>query len=187
MVRKTPDTLIDHAQELIARGALLKEAAAAIRVGPDNLSQHLRARGIVVPRGGRPAHNRRTDLPERKMIALYGRGVSELAIARKFGASRMWVRNLLIKNGIPIRGISEANFLRMNRIGVRGRKLLTTRARKVRHKNLVKAAHDPSSKNPAIGIGEREIADALERLGHRVTRRSSSANTTSISPSAGSP
>jgi len=171
MTRKTPESLIDDAQALVSSGASLVEAGKALGVKADIISKRLRERGVVIIAGGRPAPNRRKDLPERTMVEAYRSGESELALSLRFGCNRFTVTRILDRNGVERRTRSQANVRRMQDMSSDARRCLIEAARAIRFANMRKAAYDPTSTHYSIGPGEREIADRLERLGYSVSRQ----------------
>jgi hypothetical protein len=138
VARKIPEALIDHAAERIAAGATLREAAIGV-CNPDELSKRLRARGIVIDRGGRAAPNR-LILPEEEIISAYLKGESELALAKRFVVSRQAIMNLLTRASVERRGGSESMRLRMARATSDERRALVAKARETRAANLAKCA-----------------------------------------------
>ena len=70
-----------------------------------------------------------------------------------------------------LRDGSAANLIRMGRMSQDDRFKNIAAARMQRMRNLTLAADFGSDDNPAVGLGEREIAFALEGLGHKVIRQ----------------
>ena len=162
---------ISDAASAILAGELLINIAARIGINPDVLSKKLRARGIVIPKRVPAGHNKLTNLPEKLIIDEYLRGISELALAQQFKISRGTIAKILIRNNIIRRTGSEANFLRMAKLTAVERTELISFARQQRIENMITAVHSNILDNPAIGIGEREIAQSLEFFGHSVVRQ----------------
>ena len=106
MIRKVSEALIDHAQELVEAGVDLIDASAEIGVHPNVLSKKLKARGVVIRRGATGGRNR-LNLPEADIVAEYQSGAGTPAIAAKYGVSTMAIRNLLIRNAVPLRSVES--------------------------------------------------------------------------------
>ena len=134
--------------------SLLDDANAARKIGRFK-------RGLI-------PHNR-LNLPEDEIVSAYQSGISELALAKQFGCSCGGIKNLLIRNGIERRSGSWANVLRMGRMTSEERNALIAVARKTRISNM----REDSIRGigHGIGIGEREIADALIAKGWPVVRQ----------------
>src|SRR6266516_5102219 len=77
MPRKMLDSLIDDAQRLVESGSTVRAAARVLNVSEDNLSKHLRARGVHIRKNCGGGHNRLAHLPEAKIIIEYLDGASE--------------------------------------------------------------------------------------------------------------
>jgi hypothetical protein len=171
VARKFADADLAHAKRLIAEGFMLKDAALAVGVHPDNLSKKLRADGVVIPRRVPAGHNRLRDLPEGAIAEAYQRGESELSLAARHGVNRGTIAKALARCGVQRRSISEANVVRLAAMAPEARRALVSNARKVRFDNMALAAHDATIRNPAVGPGEVVLADALERFGLTVSRQ----------------
>lgn len=171
MTRPISNDAIRHASKMIAAGKTLKETALAVGHGPNRLSELLRACGVVIHRGGVPGNNARADLPESQICEEYVAGASELLLSRRYGCSRLPITKILVRNNVTRRSSSDANYLRMGRLSDAERQNLVAKARLQRFKNMAVAANDASVHNHAVGAGEREIADELERRGHSVARQ----------------
>lgn len=169
--RKITEDDLTHAATLMASGASLSEASSAIGRTADVVSQLLRIRGVMIPRTRRAATNGRTDLPETLIVEQYQAGVSELALSKAHGASRQAIQNLLRRHNVQRRGGSESMLIRMAQTSPEQRRELVAKARAKRFDNMAVAAYSDDINNPAVGLGEREIANALESLGHPVARQ----------------
>lgn len=66
------------------------------------------------------------------LIRSYLEGEPEQAIAKRLGVSRTPVRRLLLAHGVPIRGIGEANAIRMGRMSPDERRQLASKANAAR-------------------------------------------------------
>ena len=178
MPRKFPSDLLDHAAKMVREGATYAEAARRIGMHRDNLSKHLRARGIPPPPhrgGGYQAHK----LPDQKIIARYERGESELSIALSFDVSRQVIRRRLLLAGIEPRGQSAANIASMRRMTAKQRKARAKAAndalrgskQPVEGRRL-RAIHAETSFNDChVGFGEEALANRLRQLGAEVIRQ----------------
>jgi len=164
MARKLAESLIDHAAALMRDGSTLGHAAETIGCNPDVLSVYLRQRGVDTAVGKRRS-TPRLDLPAEDIIAAYQAGHGTTALAAQYGVVPQTIRKLLIHNSVAIRSRFEANQLiaafktpEQHIAGI-------TAARTVRHNNMVRASHDATLPNPAIGVGERELAATLKASG----------------------
>lgn len=171
MTQKITAFDIDHAQRIVEEGNTVINAARIINCSPDILSKKLRARGVIIKKRIPYGCNKRTDVPEPAVISDYISGQSVLSISIKYGCSRFVINRILSENDICCRNGSEANILRMQRLSIEARQKLVFSAREKRADNMIIAAHDSNINNPAIGKGEREIADALEKIGHKIIRQ----------------
>lgn len=178
MAGKTPDALLDDAARMVRNGASYAEAARHIGLHPDNLSKHLRARGIPPPPhrgGGYQAHK----LPDQQIVSRYKRGESELSLAADFGVSRNVIRRRLELAGVEIRGQSAANIVSMRRMTAKQRKARAQAANNalrgakqpVEGRRL-RATHAETSFNDRhVGFGEEALANRLRSLGAEVIRQ----------------
>lgn len=170
MVRKINDLLLDDAQRFIEEGFTLNAAAKIIGHGADIVSKRLRTRGFQIPNPhkGKPSPNRRKEWA--LIVTDYLAGMSTLAIRQKYDCAGQTVRTVLIKNKIKIRNGREANLLRMARTNRQGRIEMVKAAREKRAKNMEICAKN-NLKNPAVGMGEREIGKGLEQRGYIIERQ----------------
>ncbi|WP_407457157.1 helix-turn-helix domain-containing protein, partial [Fibrobacter sp.] len=89
----------------------------------------------------------RIDLDTNHIIKLYQSGISEKAIAERFGCSRGAIRLRLKQSGTICRGRSESMYARMASLTAQQRKSLTVaannavRGRKCSHEELIKRAN----------------------------------------------
>jgi hypothetical protein len=170
--RKFTDEALRHTLEIFRTGGGLKEAAVAIGVHPDNLSQFIRSRGHSVPKIKRPAHNRK-QLPNAQIVAEYLSGVSELDLATRYGIARGVIRSRLLDAGVQPRGQSEANIVSMSRMTSEQRQKRAeaahdaVRGTKAPREWFVGRALTVANSPPEahIGPGEREFEQHLTERG----------------------
>ena len=159
MPRKIPDTLIQHAAELVQAGSKLKDAAHAIGYTPDEVSKYLRKLGIVCEQ------RRNWNALSEPIITLYQQGFGTTAIALKLDVPRSSasnIRDVLIRHGLMRNG-SAANFQRSIRESIETKRSGTQVARKALRKRI-QIAITTGTKNAAIGIGELEVATILRNF-----------------------
>ena len=113
-------------------------------------------------------HNR-LNLPEDEIVAAYHSGTSELALAKQFGCSCGGIKNVLLRNGVERRNGSWASVIRMSKMTVLEREEWMLKPRDARFKAMRDRAN--GNGGASIGIGEREISDALIKAGWPVTRQ----------------
>lgn len=166
MTTKKLSTNLIQAKLLIDRGALLKDAAATIRMHPDVLSKKLRAAGFTIPKGGKPAYNRK-KLPEAAIVKLYQSGYGTSYLAKAYTCTPITINYLLRRNGVQIRTTSAAGSIQATRQTPEERKNRVSKARDTRASNLKADSSDPASVNPAIGIGYHFIVGVLQAAGFR--------------------
>jgi hypothetical protein len=116
-------------------------------------------------------HPRRDDLPAETICAAYRDGVSENALAQRFGVERIVIQRILREASIPRRGRVEANRIMAAARTDEQNAANVAAARAQRLANLRAAAHDPTSRNPAVGRGYHVIAAALDARGIAVERQ----------------
>lgn len=97
-------------------------------------------------------HNpERTIIDSESAISMYRSGMSEKAVADYFGCSRNVIRTRLIKNGIPIRGRSEAELLKWSQMSDE------------KKANQVQSAHDAVRAKPREFFIEPSIKQAIAK------------------------
>lgn len=174
MARKFTTALLDHAQGLIDQGMTLKDVGERVGVNADNLSKHLRARGVQTDRRcGRPAHNRITDFDEDGIESSYRMGCSVLEIAKSLNTSRNVIDRILKARSVGLRTQTEANFVRLQKLSDDERRALTAPARAGLTCSPMPKAHLARAMGAENGTcqinrgpGEAELIAALERAGH---------------------
>lgn len=139
---------------------MLKDAAHIVGAHPDNLSTHLRKRGVVIPR-------RHPDtsliLPEKEIVASYLRGEGTPVLARRYGCAGMSIVHVLKKHGVKRRSQTEANRLLAEMRTKEQAREITRNARQKRHDNLRRASEKEAQTRYDVGMGYHLIADALSK------------------------
>lgn len=111
---------------------------------------------------------------DRQIIYYYQRGVASYLIAKKFGVSNTYVRNLLKKNGVKLRGHDTTNKMSARRRTPEQNKALTKKAAEANRGSVHKASHRAKlalsrQKNPVIDeVYERPLVDLCRKLGVKV-------------------
>lgn len=167
MTRKISNALLSHAQALVLGGSLIREAAEIIGCHPETLGSMLRKQGFKIPRGIRPANNRRRDLPELEIKSKYSQGFGTSTLAKQYKTTALTINKLLVRLGVTIRKTGEANILAMARKTPEQRREQVANARAVRFRNM----RELTPGNPAIGRGENELAKLLMDHGFGITRQ----------------
>lgn len=172
MTRKIPDSLIDHAAELVRNGSTIAEAASNIGISYGCLLGKLKQIGVK-PVSRKRSSPQKLDLPVEQVCSMYQDGKSENAIANHFGVSRNVIRKRITEAGISPRTQSEAEKLKWAQMGEQAR------ANQVKHAhNAVRGMTKSESAKEAmaltrelvkydhlIGIGEVEFSDLLNDRG----------------------
>lgn len=137
---------------------MLKDAARIIDVHPDNLSVHLRKRGVVIPR-------RRPDtslvLPEEEIVNSYLHGEGTTILAKRYGCADMSIVHVLKKHGVRRRTQIEANRVMAQLRTEEQAREITRKARQRRHENLRRASEKGAKSRYDVGTGYHLIADTL--------------------------
>lgn len=113
----------------------------------------------------------RINLDTNDIVKLYKSGVSEKAIAERFGCSRGAIRLRLKQSGIICRGRSESMYVRMASLTTEQRKSLTlsahnaVRGRKRTHQELVKRAKSKEGVILNTSTYERQLCVELVKRG----------------------
>jgi transposase-like protein len=116
---------LNKLRERYEAGESMVGLSRSLGVAPMTIRGWLEDLGVPI-RGLKAAGSlERTPLDLDELRARYERGESMLAIARAMGISRTVVEPRLRELGIPIRGKREAHHLRLDRLGVDGRRALT--------------------------------------------------------------
>lgn len=165
MADKTDPARVDHAvQEYLAgkRAIIVQRETGVSRTV---IYKALRSSAPQLIRGRR----RRIDATE--MVRLYLTGVSEKALADRFGVNRWTVRARLVENGVAARGRSEAEFVKWANMTLvqRERQVAAahaaTRGRRCSLEERIKRAHANMLLGNYISHYEREFAAMLASRG----------------------
>ena len=111
---------------------------------------------------------------ERQIIYYYQRGVASYLIAKKFGVSNSYVRKLLEKNGIPLRGHNITNKLSADRRTPEENKALTQKASEANVGSVHTASHRVKlalarERKPTIDpVYEQPLVDLCKKSGIKV-------------------
>lgn len=176
MPRKINDDIINNSIRLLDDGLTLKDVGQIVGFHPDNLSKHIRLRGISTNRSkGRKPHNF-LNIDTNSIISAYKSGESELSISKRLGFSRNVIRNRLVSNGIEIRDGSEANFLRFQNYSKEQRHDIVKKAQSVWIKQVKQRTPDIMKKVARarckrIGLGERYMCETLTENGINYTTK----------------
>jgi len=160
---------IINAGKLIESGRTLTSVAKQFSINPDNLSKKVRAKGFIVghKKGLKPCNYITIDIEQ--VSSDYINGESILSIHKRIGVARESIKTKLIEHGVSIRNSSEANIVSMSQMTKKQRMDRVEAAHaamkgsKVRNETLVKIAN---SRKRIVGIGEQEIIDGLNAIGH---------------------
>lgn len=143
---------LSDAVERYALGESVTSIAKDLGIDRHRLSRDLRAAGVVITKAGRNVESRRVDVPVDELVELYNDGISEKALAERYGYSRQVIRRRLLDEGVTIRGRSAAMFARMASTPTDERK------------RLVEAAHAARRGGPGHNtLGRMAIARGKER------------------------
>lgn len=154
MPRKVDPAKIAHGAELYRSGKTFKEAAAIVGMDPESLRLALRRRGVEArPRSERPG-NTRLALPVESIVADYMDGMSEKAVAEKYGVSRNVITRRLREQGIERRGPQLASALHAA--------TLTP----AQHRAKTRSAHDAIRGMERSEEWQCNIARGRERVGY---------------------
>jgi very-short-patch-repair endonuclease len=110
----------------------------------------------------------RLALPITEIVSLYRSGISELALAKKFGVSRGAIRERLIETGTEIRGQSDAEVCRWNQMSEEQRLHQieaahnAARGRKASREERIKGASS-RQQNPILSPLEQQFFDVFKR------------------------
>ena len=165
------DELLDDATRLLEQqGMTLTEAATAlgIRHACDNLSKHLRARGVQTRRRVYRPSSTAKDYPRDMVVLLYADGWSVKKLSERFGVCRATIRAQLVRDGVEPRNRSEGMITRWQTMTTEEREQLgrakSAALRGIRRTEESKV--DRAKRKPAkIGAGEKIIAEALRARG----------------------
>jgi very-short-patch-repair endonuclease len=165
----TDPARLDHAIQLYLADQPFKKILADTGISASVFHRARRARGI-------PARQV-IVLPEAEIVAAYEGGESEQSISIRYGVMRAVVRRHLKKAGVPLRGHSEAQSLRMARLNPEERAKLTEAAHEaVRGKPVsgrsLQLAAQRREQNPwhaNRSTGEREFRQWLQERGLSAT------------------
>lgn len=170
MTRKRDISDVLHAYDLIQKGASRNEAAKAIHASPSWLRVKLKSLGLF--------ENMSVSSFDREAaVSDYLAGMSELAVAKKYGVARGTIRSELTKHGIKCRNGSEANYIRLGNMTPEQRQNLVAAAHQARqgshdrHEVLVKKALIKETKTCFFGLCENELYDKLCAVGLKVVRQ----------------
>jgi hypothetical protein len=159
----------DHAARLFAEGKSISAIAAEVGTSRKAVRDALAKQGIET---GNKAP-RKLSLNSEEIVSRYSSGESELAIAKSLSVPRSSVRRVILESGITPRGGSEANTIRMERIGPEGRMALVENAHKsIRGRGKsesfsVRGAKGRERAGWVWGSGEALLADWLKQRGFR--------------------
>lgn len=112
-----------------------------------------------------------TEVDDDAIVAAYRDGASCKAVATRFGISRPTIASILVRRGIPVRGRSEASFLRMARTSPERRREITQAAhaavRGVPHseEHRAKLARTRQARRFKISPVETELCEMLKAKG----------------------
>lgn len=167
---------LDDAIERYRAGDSIMTIAAELQLDRHRLSRELRAAGVEVTRR-RPVLKRRTELPMDELLELYRSGVSEKALAERYGVSRTVIRPRLLEAGVEIRDRSAAMYQRMATASPEERKRLVKAAHAARRGGGLPAGHHmvvargKQRTRGAAGDLELELQAMLEALGWETTHQ----------------
>lgn len=111
---------------------------------------------------------------EKQIIYYYRRGVASYLIAKKFGVSNNYVRTLLEKNGIKLRGHNITNKVSAARRTPEENKKITEKAAEANLGSVHSASHRAKlalsrEKNPTIDpVYEKPLVDFCKKAGIKV-------------------
>ena len=114
---------------------------------------------------------KRTDVNTNDLIKLYRQGMSIKALSDKFNIARTGITSRLKTAGVPIRGRSEAMYLRMSQASPEERKRLTSfandalRGSKQPEDGMVKRAKCVQQTGSKIGKNEDVLREWISDLG----------------------
>lgn len=119
MPSKAPDSNVEDAVHAYLEGANVVAAARSHHIGSARLSGELKKRGLMRPVGHGHAKATASRLAayginSAEVAALYRAGVSEKALAEKYGTSRQVIAARLRSEGVERRGRSAAQQLRID-------------------------------------------------------------------------
>lgn len=168
MAKKFLPSHLDNAKKLLSEGLFLYQIAERIGFGSGCISHHLRSNGVAIPIS-HEAHNKINADPT-PFVKAYVGGESELSISLRTGFGRNVIRRLLVESGVDIRSQSEANTIRMRRIGSSGRKSLTEAshigAKAINsEKRRIMLERTALARCKRCGVGELEITTILRERG----------------------
>jgi very-short-patch-repair endonuclease/DNA-binding CsgD family transcriptional regulator len=112
-------TDINDINRLYSAGRSIKEISNELGIGSTTIYRKLKEFGIAKHRG---------SINETDVISRYSSGESAIEIADSIGVTKITIYRILDKNGIKRRTTSEANSIRMEKLGEEGRLQLTEAA-----------------------------------------------------------
>lgn len=145
--------------------------AASYGVSWPTIQRHLLLAGVEMRTNNEVARTRRAPVSS-DLVARYAAGESEKALAESLGVSRNVIRRCITEAGVPVRGRSEAQALRLAHLGVDGRQRLAAEANTARRGSragvdeLCAKARTAERTLWKIRNGEIRLACFLSELGH---------------------
>ena len=178
MPRKPSAADMDNAVRDYVAGEGCEEVARRYHTAPKTLREILRGRGLwrlpaELMRVRLESQRRRTliSTTDKQMAGLYATGISEKAVAEKFGVSRNLVRRRLLRQGIQPRDQSASMYLRMAQMTAAERSQLAAASHEAVRGRVVSLAE---KERHALGVqrtlgnvspGERFLVAMLKERG----------------------